>query len=48
MEVLNKCFAEAAGGEIELGTYVDAEGNEYPNYLLIALERINFADYLDK
>ena len=46
MDVLNKCFANAAGGEIELGTYVDAEGNEYDNYLLIALEPINFADYL--
>ena len=47
MDVLNKCFANAAGGEIELGTYVDASGNEYDNYLLIALEPINFADYLD-
>ena len=47
MAVLNQCFANAAGGEIELGTYVDAAGTEYPNYLLIALEPINFADYLD-
>ena len=39
-------IANAAGGEIELGTYVDAAGNEYANYLLIALEPINFADYL--
>ena len=46
MDVLSKCFAEAAGSEIELGTYVDAAGVEYPNYLLIALEPINFADYL--
>ncbi len=46
MDVLNQCFANAAGGEIELGTYVDAAGVEYPNYLLIALEPINFADYL--
>jgi len=46
MDVLNKCFTEATGGEIELGTYVDAEGKEYPNYLLIALDPINFADYL--
>ena len=46
MDVLSDCFAEAAGGEIELGTYVDASGNEYENYLLIALEPINFADYL--
>ena len=46
MDVLNACFAEAAGGEIELGTYVDASGNSYDNYLLIALEPINFADYL--
>ena len=47
MAVLNQCFANAAGGEIELGTYVDADNNEYENYLLIALEPINFADYLD-
>ena len=46
MEVLNKCFANAAGGEIELGQYVDAEGKTYENYLLIALEPINFADWL--
>jgi hypothetical protein len=47
MDVLNQCFTNATGGEIELGTYVDAKGIEYPNYLLIALEPINFADYLD-
>ena len=47
LDVLNACFAEAAGGEIELGTYVDASGNSYDNYLLIALEPINFADYLN-
>ena len=46
MDVLNACFANAAGGEIELGKYVDAEGNEYSNYLLIALEPIDFAEYL--
>ena len=46
MDVLNKCFAEACGGEIELGTYVDANNVEYNNYLLIALEPIDFADYL--
>ena len=46
MDVLSKCFANAAGGEIELGKYVDAAGNTYDNYLLIALEPINFADYV--
>ncbi len=46
MEVLNQAFSHAAGGDIELGTYVDASGNAYDNYLLIALEPINFADYL--
>ena len=46
MDVLNTCFEDVTGSPIELGTYVDAEGNEYPNYLLIALEPINFADYL--
>ena len=47
MDKLTECFSHAAGGDIELGTYVDASGNEYDNYLLIALEPINFADYLD-
>ena len=28
------------------GSGLDASGNEYPNYLLIALEPINFADYV--
>ncbi len=46
MDVLNQCMASAAGSEIELGSYVDASGTEYPNYLLIALEPINFADYV--
>ena len=46
MDVLNQCMASAAGSEIELGSYVDAAGTEYPNYLLIALEPINFADYV--
>ena len=47
MDKLTECFSHAAGGDIELGKYVDASGNEYDNYLLIALEPINFADYLD-
>ncbi len=46
MAVLNQFFANAAGGEIELGQYVDAAGTTYENYLLIALEPINFADWL--
>jgi hypothetical protein len=44
--LLSKCFANAAGGEIELGKYVDASGTTYDNYYLIALEPIDFADYL--
>ena len=44
--VLNQCYNEATGSDIEFTPYVDAEGNEYPNYLLIALDPINFADYL--
>ena len=47
MDVLNKCFTEATGGEIELGAYVDATGKTYDNYLLIALDPIDFADWLD-
>ena len=44
---LQKCYSEAAGSEIEFTKYVDAEGKEYDNYLLIALDPINFADYLN-
>ena len=44
--LLSKCFSNAAGGEIELGKYVDASGTTYDNYYLIALEPIDFADYL--
>ena len=47
LDVLGQCIADAAGSDIELGTYVDAAGVEYPNYLLIALEPIDFADYLN-
>ena len=43
---LNKCFAGAAGGIIELGVFRDAAGRKHSNYLTIALEPINFADYL--
>ena len=44
--LLQECYSAAAGSEIEFTKYVDASGNEYDNYLLIALEPINFADYL--
>ena len=46
VEYLQKCYSEAAGSDIEFTKYVDASGNTYDNYLLIALEPINFADYL--
>ncbi|MBQ6529244.1 MAG: hypothetical protein IJI38_12025, partial [Clostridia bacterium] len=46
VEYLQKCYSEAAGSNIEFTKYVDASGNEYANYLLIALDPINFADYL--
>ncbi len=46
VEYLEKCYSEAAGSEIKFTNYVDASGNNYDNYLLIALEPINFADYL--
>ena len=45
--VLQQCYSEAAGSDIEFTTYVDAAGVNYDNYLLIALDPINFADYLD-
>nr|SIP63350.1 Hypothetical lipoprotein [uncultured bacterium] len=47
LPVLQKCYSEAAGSDIEFTTYVDAAGVNYENYLLIALDPINFADYLD-
>jgi len=43
---LQECYSAAAGSDIEFTKYVDASGNEYANYLLIAFEPINFADYL--
>ena len=46
VEYLQKCYSEAAGSDIEFTKYVDASGNTYDNYLLIALDPINFADYL--
>ncbi len=48
VEYLEKCYSEAAGSEIKFNKYVDASGKTYDNYLLIALEPINFADYLAK
>ena len=44
--VLEQCFADATGGPIALEAYVDADGKAYDNYLLIAMDPINFADYL--
>ena len=46
VEYLQKCYSEAAGSDIEFTKYVDASGNTYDNDLLIALDPINFADYL--
>ncbi len=48
VEYLEKCYSEAAGSDIKFTKYVDASGKEYDNYLLIALDPINFADYLAK
>ena len=47
VEYLQKCYSEAAGSDIEFTKYVDASGAAYDNYLLIALDPINFADYLN-
>ncbi len=47
VDTMEKCFAEAAGLDaLELGTYVNAEGNTIDNYFLMALSPIDFADYL--
>ncbi len=45
--VLQQCYSEAAGSDIEFTKYVDASGNAYDNYLLIALDPIDFADWLE-
>lgn len=44
---LTECFSAAAGANATLGKYVDAQGNEYANYYLIAFETIDFADYVE-
>lgn len=43
---LTECLSAVAGGDVELGNYVDANGVEWENYNLIMFENINFADYL--
>ena len=44
--IMNSAYSKAAGAEVELGKYVDANGNEVGNYHLVCLEPINFADYI--
>ena len=45
MEVLNRCFSNVAGSKMDLGVFTDAGGRKYPNFRMIALQPINFADY---
>ena len=45
--VMSECIAAAAGLEsIELAVYTAADGSTVDNYYLMALEPINFADYV--
>ena len=45
--VMAECIAAAAGlDSIELDVYTAADGSTVDNYYLMALEPINFADYV--
>ena len=43
---LIEALSEAAGAEAAVSTYVDADGNEVPNYFMILFDNLNFRDYL--
>ena len=45
--MLQECFTKAAGAEPVFGTYIDNNGVEYINYLLIAFDPLDFNDYAD-
>ena len=46
-ELMAKCIAAAAGlDSIEMDVYTAADGSTVDNYYLLALEPINFADYV--
>ena len=47
LALLADCFSKAADAEAKFDTYTDDNGVTYDNYLLIAFEPLNFADYLD-
>ncbi len=47
LDFLAECFSESAGAQATFGTYTDDKGVTYDNYLLIAFDPLNFADYLD-
>ena len=39
-------LSAAAGADAAVSTYVDADGNEVPNYFMILFDNVNFRDYL--
>ena len=39
-------LSKAAGAEAAVSTYVDADGNEVPNYFMILFDNVNFRDHL--
>ena len=39
-------LSNAAGAEAAVSTYVDADGNEVPNYFMILFDNVNFRDHL--
>ena len=45
-EKIAACLSESAGVNVELDVYTAADGSTVNNYYLMALEPINFADYL--
>ena len=45
-DALVAALSSAAGAEAAVSSYVDANGNEVPNYFMILFDNVNFRDYL--
>lgn len=43
---MTAALSKAAGAEAAITTYVDANGNEVPNYFMILFDNVNFRDHL--
>ncbi|MDI9521349.1 MAG: DUF3798 domain-containing protein [Bacillota bacterium] len=45
-DMLVTALSNAAGAEAAVSSYVDANGNEVPNYFMILFDNVNFRDHL--